>query len=234
MSRKIYVGTGGWYDYSKEIVSPNLRLKAYAKKFDFVEVNSTFYRIFPPITVERWRKLVPDDFQFSVKCYKALTHVVGLRPVEDAVRTMSLMLSYCKILNAQVLVLETPASLALSDKFVKDAKEFFSTLSLENARIAWEFRRKTEEISNGVANLLRDLDIIHVVDLTWENPLYDTDILYTRVFGNPEKGFVIGKEGFSKLEDQVKNSKSKKVYVSTHGLRMVQDAERIEKALGIK
>lgn len=227
MVEKIFIGTGGWYDYKKDIVSPNLRLKAYAKKFNFVEVNATFYKILHPNTVERWRKLVPDDFQFSVKCYRALTHNIGIRPVGDAFKTMATMMSYCNILKAQILVLESPSSLLINDKFVKDAREFFSSLSLKNVRIAWEFRRMSQDLPDMLVKLLEDQNIIHAIDVSWEKARYDSDILYTRIFGNPSKGFTLGKEGIQQIRTSLGRTKSRIAYVSSHTPRMAEDAERL-------
>ena len=183
MIETIYVGTGGWYDYKKDLLSPGMRLKVYSKTFRFVEVISTFYKIFDPKTVERWRHQVPHDFEFSVKCYQGLTHKVGIRPIEAAYKTINTMLICCKILNAKILVFETPTSLLLDEKFITDVKQFFGGISLNGVQIAWQFRRRISELSDSLINLMRDLNIIHVVDLSWEDVCYDNDITYTRVFG---------------------------------------------------
>lgn len=231
MPEKIYVGTGGWYDYKKDSLSPGLRLKAYSKKFTFVEVNSTFYKIFHPKTLERWRRNVPEDFEFSVKCYKALTHKIGIRPVEDAFRVFNLMKQYCKILDAKVLIMETPTSLKLDDKFVIEASLFFNSVSLENVRIAWEFRRKPDDLPNNLVRLMQDFNIIHIVDITWENPRYVRDILYTRIFGNPRKEFLLSNEDAHTVESNITESKSRIAYVSIHTPKMVQDAKRLNEML---
>ena len=43
------------------------RLQWYAQHFDLVEVNSTFYSVPEPRTVERWCAATPYDFTFDVK-----------------------------------------------------------------------------------------------------------------------------------------------------------------------
>lgn len=229
MPERIYVGTGGWYDYKKDSLSPGLRLKAYSKKFNFVEVNSTFYKIIHPKTVERWSRLVPEDFQFSVKCYQALTHKIGIRPVEDAFNTMNTMMHYCRILKAKILVLESPAHVRFDDKFVRDARQFFTSLSMNNVRVAWEFRRKPEELPDELINLMRDLEIIHVVDLSWEEPRRKSDILYTRIFGNPKNEFRLSNQDINIITQKVMQSESRIAYLSTHTPRMMQDAEKFDR-----
>jgi len=61
-------------------------LEQYARFFDTVEMNATFYRLPTPETVERWREIAPRGFTFAVKGSRYLTHMkrlldagVGLR-----------------------------------------------------------------------------------------------------------------------------------------------------------
>jgi uncharacterized protein YecE (DUF72 family) len=66
-------------------------LPFYAKEFDTVELNVTYYRVPPAKTVEGWVERTPDGFLFSVKANKSLTHernnpdfnafVVGIDPL---------------------------------------------------------------------------------------------------------------------------------------------------------
>jgi uncharacterized protein YecE (DUF72 family) len=73
------VGAGGWAYFQLPNKHP---LRAYSELFSFVEVNSTFYD-YPSIrAVEGWRRMVPADFIFSVRCHQDLTHRIGLKPVE--------------------------------------------------------------------------------------------------------------------------------------------------------
>ena len=71
------VGTGGWA-YFKVPNKPSL--KAYSEVFNFVEVNYTFYEYPDMHTVEGWRKTVPKNFTFSVRCHQDLTHKIGFKP----------------------------------------------------------------------------------------------------------------------------------------------------------
>jgi len=49
-------------------------LERYAQLFNCVEINSSFYRHHRPKTYARWADAVPEDFRFSVKAPKAITH----------------------------------------------------------------------------------------------------------------------------------------------------------------
>jgi uncharacterized protein YecE (DUF72 family) len=48
-------------------------LAYYSERLATVEVNSTFYRLPPPGTFERWAATVPEGFRFAVKMPRAIT-----------------------------------------------------------------------------------------------------------------------------------------------------------------
>jgi uncharacterized protein YecE (DUF72 family) len=83
------VGCSGWNyaSWRGRLYPPGLGtgrwLERYAELFDTVEVNSTFYRLAKPEAVRRWLEQTPDDFVFSVKASRYLTHVRRLRNLES-------------------------------------------------------------------------------------------------------------------------------------------------------
>lgn len=76
---RIVVGTSSWSDpgfveeWYPEGLAAKDRLPYYAERFDGVEVNSTWYAIPSPRTVERWAEVTPDDFTFDVKLHRLLS-----------------------------------------------------------------------------------------------------------------------------------------------------------------
>ncbi|WP_245895163.1 DUF72 domain-containing protein [Devosia submarina] len=70
------VGTAGWsVDRSLErFDGEGTALERYASVFRAVEINSSFYRRHRPSTWQRWHDAVPDQFRFSVKLPKTITH----------------------------------------------------------------------------------------------------------------------------------------------------------------
>ena len=60
-------------------------LEHYASQFDTVEVNSTFYGLPKEATVNAWIEQTPDDFRFSVKASRYITHVKRLKSPEKYV-----------------------------------------------------------------------------------------------------------------------------------------------------
>lgn len=88
----IKIGTSGWnYDdwkgeFYPEQKSDEYLLSHYAKKFDTVEVNRTFYSLPEKKTVEKWCDMVPDDFIFSVKASRYITHMKKLKDPKEPLR----------------------------------------------------------------------------------------------------------------------------------------------------
>jgi uncharacterized protein YecE (DUF72 family) len=50
------------------------RLTYYASLFNSLEVNSSFYKIPMPATTKRWASEVPEDFRFTFKLFREVTH----------------------------------------------------------------------------------------------------------------------------------------------------------------
>jgi uncharacterized protein YecE (DUF72 family) len=83
------VGCAGW-TLGREAASAfpvdGSHLQRYAAVFSAVEINSSFYRPHQAQTYARWGESVPDDFRFSVKLPRAITHEARLQGVEAALR----------------------------------------------------------------------------------------------------------------------------------------------------
>jgi len=96
MGGSVHVGTSGYSfnDWVGIVYPPTARppefLGYYARWFDTVEINATYYRIPPPQTFEAMRRKVGPDFLFTVKLPKEMTHErdrasKALRPFLDAI-----------------------------------------------------------------------------------------------------------------------------------------------------
>jgi uncharacterized protein YecE (DUF72 family) len=215
------IGTGGWAYFPGK---PSLR--AYSKVFDFVEVNSTFYQYPDARRVELWRKTVPKEFTFSVRCHRDLTHRIGLKSSNEAYDVFSRMIGICRILEAPYLHLETPASYALNEEAVKEAKAFFSTVTLKNVRIAWEIRG---HLTPKTIKLMQDFDIVHSVDLSRETPSLKSDVIYSRLFGRGKLNiYQFTDEELTEIDEKIEASQAKIAFLSYHGVRMNSDAMRFK------
>jgi uncharacterized protein YecE (DUF72 family) len=77
----IRIGCAGWSLRSAQLGlfgEGDSHLARYATRFNAVEINSSFYRSHQRRTYERWAASVPEDFHFSVKLPKAITHQARL------------------------------------------------------------------------------------------------------------------------------------------------------------
>jgi uncharacterized protein YecE (DUF72 family) len=76
---KIRVGTSSWADpgFVKEWYPPKMapreRLPWYAERFEYVELNSSFYAVPDRTTVHKWVEDTPDGFVFDVKVHRLLS-----------------------------------------------------------------------------------------------------------------------------------------------------------------
>lgn len=92
MASDIYLGTQSWTNknwrgnfYPKSTPSKNY-LAEYAKQFHAVEIDSSFYAIPRPEVVTYWREVTPNDFRFTAKFPRAITHQKILKDVAAETR----------------------------------------------------------------------------------------------------------------------------------------------------
>jgi uncharacterized protein YecE (DUF72 family) len=217
------IGTGGWA-YFNAPDKPLLR--AYAKCFNFVEVNSTFYEYPSLKTVERWRRTVPQSFTFTVRCHQDLTHRIGLKPVEEAHTTFNRMIEICKTLNAPFLHLLTPPNSLQDETEINEAEQFLSSSTPKGIRLAWELR---SPLKKKHVKLMQDHGIVHSVDLSKEEPACKSDAVYTRVFGKGQQNiYQFVDEELEQLDKRVLKLETAMAITTFHGLRMNTDATRFK------
>ena len=89
---KILVGTSGYsYTHWREVFYPKglpqeRWLAHYAKEFDTVELNVTFYRLPKPAMFETWRNRTPPRFRFAVKGWRMITHRKLIRDCDEQLK----------------------------------------------------------------------------------------------------------------------------------------------------
>ena len=82
-ARSVRVGCSGWNyaSWKQEFyggLPARLWLEQYARHFDTVEVNSTFYRLPRRDAVANWERTAPRGFTFALKASRYLTHIKRL------------------------------------------------------------------------------------------------------------------------------------------------------------
>lgn len=113
MTSDLFLGTQGWAYKSwigafyPEGTKPGDYLTEYAKHFRAIEIDSTYYAIPRPHSVEQWRDATPAHFRFAAKFPQSITHEKMLK---DAERETDQFLSTLALLGDKLgpLLLQFP------------------------------------------------------------------------------------------------------------------------------
>jgi len=89
----IHIGTSGWHYrhwrqrfYPAEL-APSAWLAYYAREFNGVELNNSFYRLPAETTIRQWVEQTPADFLFAVKASRLITHRRKLHDCDEIMQT---------------------------------------------------------------------------------------------------------------------------------------------------
>jgi len=222
------VGTGGWAYFQIPGLHP---LVAYSKAFNFVEVNSTFYHIPPLKQVEKWRRTVPPDFQFTVRAHKTITHKHYFQPTPEALEAFEKLLEICKTLRAEIIHLQTPPSLKMEQTSIKNLRDLLSSLTLGKTRVALETRgMSSSKLPSKLVKTMEDHRIIHCVDLLKDDvPAHESDILYSRLFGKGNHNIYQPTDmELKEIDRKTTSGQFEKIVLSFHSIKMYKDAARLE------
>lgn len=183
---RVHVGTSGWhYEHWRGVFYPpdlpaRRWLEFYARYFDSVEINNSFYHL-PSLTALRaWRAAVPRSFVFTAKGSRFTTHMKKLKaPRASTGRFFRRMAVLGRQLRAILFQLPPHWTLDL-ERF-----EAFLGVLPRRPRCAFEFRDPTW-FDPRVYRLLRGhgagLCIYHLAGL--QSPLEVTaDFVYVRLHG---------------------------------------------------
>jgi len=233
--------------------------KKYFQSFSLVEVQETFYRLPKHTTSIKWRVESPSDFEFSVKCWQAVTHPPTsptwrragvtieaakfdsyglLKPTKENLEAWDKTREICKTLNSRICVVQCPPQFSYTLENANNIRRFFNAISRDGLRIAWEPRGNWKEHTEAIANLCHELDLIHVVDLLRRDPAIVTDTVYTRLHGlgsrEYEYKYKYTDNDLEALVEKVtalEKRKVKEVYVLFNNVHMLEDAMRLKQIL---
>ena len=199
---KYYIGCSGWSytSWKGPFYPPNLEnsdwLRFYSQVFDYVEIDSSFYRIPSQFMVKNWVKRTPDNFRFTAKFPKVVTHDKLLIDVEDDVERF---LENIKPLEKKTLALliQLPPSLEIMPG-LESLRNLLPLLD-DRFRYAVEVRHHSW-FQDFAYNFFADNNIC----LVWSQlakirtpPIVTTDFLYVRFIGDRS----IDEKDFGKIQD---------------------------------
>jgi uncharacterized protein YecE (DUF72 family) len=165
----MFIGTQGWnYEawvgpFYPEGTKPVDFLRVYARAFNTVEVDSTFYAIPAASTLRDWASRVGDDFQFALKLPQEITHENRLRNVAPA---LDLFCDRARELGPKL----GPVLVQLGPEFGPSelpALATFLPALPRDLRVAVEFRHRGW-IHDGVIALLAEHNVaLALTDARW-------------------------------------------------------------------
>jgi len=114
-------------------------LTLYARAFETVEVDSTFYAVPAALTVDAWHKRTPPRFTFSLKLPQAITHEFALRPA--AADLLAEFCDHARLLHDKLAatLIQLPPHFEADDQNTRTLARFLPLLPTD-LRFAVEFR----------------------------------------------------------------------------------------------
>src|SRR5262249_28742470 len=85
---EVYVGCAKWGKEDLQNFYPKGvkdELAYYSTQFNCIELNATFYRLFPPARFDAWYAAVPENFRFFPKLEQSISHFRRLKDVQEIV-----------------------------------------------------------------------------------------------------------------------------------------------------
>ena len=155
----------------------------YFQRFSLAEIQQTFYQPPKPDTAKRWREEAPDDFEFTLKAWQLITHetssptyrrlkmrlserqkkqVGAFRFTDTVRRAWQTTLEIARLLKADKLVFQCPASFKPTSENKDRMHEFFNRIERIGLTCIWEPRGQWQ--GNDIAALCSELNLIHCVD----------------------------------------------------------------------
>ena len=182
----IRIGTSGWHyadwqgRFYPEKLAKNKWFEHYAKVFDTVEINNTFYRLPKEQTFQNWHRQAPKNFLFAVKANRFITHIKRLK---DPQESLERFFKGAKLLRKNL----GPILYQLPPSFHRDLDRLESFLEVLSKKLiaVFEFRHKSW-FSQDTCDLLRKFNAgfcIHDMPAMKVPRVVTSDVIYIRFHG---------------------------------------------------
>ncbi len=152
----------------------------YAKTFDTVEINSTFYRLPKEHVFKSWAEKAPEGFLFAVKMWRVITHLKRLQEVDAFVESF---LTRARLLGSYLgpILIQLPPQMPLNLSLLRS----FIELLPKDLKYVLEFRNPSWFV-NRVYHVLEDE---HIGFCIFDHPeipcprVVTSEIVYIRFHG---------------------------------------------------
>ena len=139
--------------YPKEVLARDA-IALYARAFQAVEIDSTFYGTPRETTVRHWKSATLEHFVFCPKVPRSITHDAGLIDVLEPLREFTRMLRLLETKRGPMLLQMPPSFTRAELPALRDFLPILSDLDDPAARFAIEFRHRSL-VGEDVSELLR-------------------------------------------------------------------------------
>lgn len=163
---KLYVGCAKWNRSELKNFYPKGtkdELTYYSTQFNCIELNATFYRLFPPSQFVQWKNTVPRGFKFFPKLGQEISHWKRLQGVETATQNY---LSNYSLLGNRLGVTFLQLNNNFAPKDFDRVEKFIGDWNYD-VRLAVEFRHKdwfaVPEIADRLYALLQRKRVLNVL-----------------------------------------------------------------------
>lgn len=232
------IGTSGWSyagwlgNFYPEKIKSELILPYYSERLDSVELNNSFYQIPQEKNVKKWVEITPENFVFSCKANRYITHFKKLHDIHDTVDKLLKVFS-CFEQKLGPILFQFPPSwpidLPLLQQFIEELPQ--------NFLYTFEFRHKS-----WFCEALYDLLHKHQMSLCfYDHKLYRSpemvtgNFIYIRMHGPTSEAYKGAYEQSTLLEYAAKlkqwHSEGKAIYCyfdNDEKANAPQDAQRLK------
>lgn len=239
MRQEYHIGCSGFHykdwkgKFYPEDVPQKKWLEYYAEHFDSVEINNSFYRMPKEETVKQWYERVPDDFTFTLKGSRYITHVKKLNDPEEHVKNFYHLADILREKLACILW-QLPPNL---HKNTEKLKTFCEALNPDYHNVI-EFRHNSwydEEVYDILKKHNVAFCIISAPDDLPEDNVSTADFAYIRFHGKTDwYHYKYSKQEMKKWKNNIQSLDSKQVYVyfnNDYDTNAVKDARQLEELL---
>ena len=186
----LYIGTSGWHykhwvgNFYPAGTKPADFLAHYLQYFKTVEINNSFYRLPSVDTLADWYESTPQDFLFTVKDSRFITH---MKKLKDPQQSFSLLMERVQVLAEKLgpILFQLPPAW----RFDEDRFRTFLQALPRTYRYAFEFRDPSWYNNKAYALLQEYACAFCIYELEYHlSPLLVTsDFVYIRLHGPANK-----------------------------------------------
>lgn len=198
---QLYIGCSGWSytswqgPFYPSSIENRAWLPYYSQVLNYVEIDSTFYSIPSEYMVKNWDRRTPDNFRFTAKFPKVITHEKKFKNVENDLKLFYERMEPLKD-KLLALLIQLPPYYELKEG-LEDLKgyDFFFE---DTFRYAVEVRHPSW-FSDLAYNFFRNSNISLVwsqMDRLQTPPVVTSDFVYLRLIGDRR----LGEEKFGKIQ----------------------------------